>query len=76
MQPVERLDIELWTGDGKRIGVIARQRNLLPGVFTFGITGRDPAGTRLEPGEYVLRVIAYPAGGGRASVRSVPLTIA
>lgn len=75
LHPVERLDIELWTGDGKRIGVIARQRNLLPGSFTFAITGRDPAGTRLEPGRYSLRVLAVPADAGPPTARSVPITI-
>ncbi|MGH3131211.1 MAG: hypothetical protein ACRDNX_10375, partial [Gaiellaceae bacterium] len=75
VQPVERLDIELYTGDGKRIGVIARQRNLLPGRYTFGLTGRDPGGQRLKKGRYRLRIVAIPTGGGLATVRSLRFAI-
>jgi hypothetical protein len=75
IQPVERLDIELFTGDGKRIGVIARVRNLLPGRFAFAITGRDPGGQRLKPGEYSLRLVAVPVGGGAARTQLLPFTI-
>ena len=75
VEPVERLDIELWTEDGKRIGVIARQRNLLPGRYTFGITGRDPGGAKLKPGRYRLRILAFPTPGGRRTARSLRFTI-
>jgi hypothetical protein len=75
VQPLDRLDIELYTGDGKRIGIIARLRNVLPGRYAFGITGRDPAGTRLEPGEYRVRVAAWPAGGGPASRKPLQFTV-
>jgi hypothetical protein len=75
VEPVERLDIELWTEDGKRIGVIARQRNLLPGRYSFGITGRDPGGAELKPGRYRLRILAFPTTSGRATVRSLVFTI-
>ena len=72
---MSRLDIELWTSSGKRIGVIARQRNLLPGRYTFGITGRDPGGQRLKAGPYRLRVLAFPTGSGRATSRFLPFRI-
>jgi subtilisin family serine protease len=75
VQPVERLDIELWTGDGKRIGVIARLRNLLPGRYAFGITGRDPGGQRLDAGVYRLRLVAIPTGDGLATRRSLKFAI-
>jgi hypothetical protein len=75
VQPLDRLDIELYTGDRKRIGVIARLRNVLPGRYAFGITGRDPAGTRLEPGVYRVRVAAWPSGGGAASRKALQFTI-
>jgi subtilisin family serine protease len=75
VEPVSRLDIELWTGDGKRIGVIARQRNLLPGRYTFGITGRDPGGQVLKQGDYRLRILAFPTGGGLATRRSLRFRI-
>jgi subtilisin family serine protease len=75
LEPVERLDIELWTDDGKRIGVIARLRNLLPGRYAFGITGRDPGGQRLEAGVYRLRLIAVPTGDGVPTRRSLTFAI-
>lgn len=75
VQPVSRLDLELFNTDGKRIGVVGRLRNLLPGRYAFGITGRDPGGQALEPAPYRLRVVAYPVGGGRASVRNVRFSI-
>jgi hypothetical protein len=55
--------------------VIARLRNLLPGRYSFGLTGRDPGGQLLAPGPYGLRVIASPAGGGRPTVRTVDFLI-
>jgi hypothetical protein len=75
VQPVERLDLQLWTGDGKRIGVIARLRDVLPGRYAFGITGRDPGGQRLKAGSYVVRVVAWPTGGGPATMKVVRFTI-
>ncbi len=75
VQPVERLDIELRTGDGEQIGLLARVRDLLPGRYAFGVTGRDPDGARLAPGAYTLRLVAVPAGGGRASTKSLQFEI-
>jgi subtilisin family serine protease len=75
LEPVARLDVEILTGDGKQIGVIARLRNLLPGNYAFGITGRGPGGDRLRPGQYRLRVVARPVGDGEPTVRAVPFTI-
>ena len=75
LQPVERLDIELWTADGERVGVVTRARNLLPGRFSFAITGHDPGGQELAPGDYRLRILAFPAGGGPATRRSLQFTI-
>jgi subtilisin family serine protease len=64
IEPVSVLDVELWTGDGKRLGVLARLRNLLPGRYALGLTGRDPMGRVLDPGVYVLRLRAHPVDGG------------
>ena len=64
IEPVSVLDVELWTDDGKRLGVLARLRNLLPGRYAFGLTGRDPMGRVLDPGVYVLRLRAQPVDGG------------
>ena len=60
IEPVGLLDLELWTPKGKRLGVIARLRDLLPGRYAFGLTGRGPDGKVLEPGTYVLRLRAQP----------------
>jgi hypothetical protein len=71
VQPLERLDIELRDAEGDRLGLLARLRDVVPGVFTFGITGRGPAGQILDPGQYRLRVIAVPTRRGAATRRSV-----
>jgi len=61
---VELLEIELWRG-GTRIGLLARRRDVLPGRYTFGLTGRSPTGDRLRHGKYVIRVVAHPGDGTR-----------
>lgn len=75
VQPVLELDVELRNGSGKRLGLLAQQRDLLPGHYTFGLTGRDPKGKVLRPGPYRLRLVAWPTGGGWPSVRSVDFRI-
>lgn len=72
--PLSHLDLDLWQ-EGKRIGRLVRLRNLLPGRYTFGLTGRDPAGRRLDPGRYMLRLVAYPPGEGPPSRQIVGFTI-
>jgi subtilisin family serine protease len=72
--PVSHLDLELWRGD-ERMGRLARLRNLLPGRYTFGLTGRGPGGRRLDPGRYRLRLLAYPPGDGRPSRQNVGFVI-
>jgi subtilisin family serine protease len=57
--PLSHLDLDLWRGQ-ERLGRLARLRNLLPGRYTFGLTGRGPAGRTLRPGAYQLRLVAYP----------------
>jgi minor extracellular serine protease Vpr len=69
--PVLRLDVEVWTDKGKRLGLLARLRDVLPGRYALGLTGRGPAGTPLEPGAYRVRVFAWPTGGGPPAVRSI-----
>jgi hypothetical protein len=61
--PLESLDVELYRGR-RRIGRLARLRNVLPGRYAFGLTGRGPLGARLPRGAYVVRVIGTPVGGG------------
>jgi subtilisin family serine protease len=72
--PVSYLDLELWRGD-ERMGRLSRLRNLLPGRYTFGLTGRGPAGRRLRPGRYRLRLLAYPPGDGPPSRQNVQFEI-
>ncbi|HEX4930210.1 MAG TPA: hypothetical protein VFV62_05815, partial [Gaiellaceae bacterium] len=62
LRPVSRLDVELWRGD-QRLGVLARLRDVLPGRFAFGLTGRGPRGGTLPRGAYTLRVVALPPDG-------------
>jgi subtilisin family serine protease len=73
LQPLARLDVELWRGQ-RRIGLLARLRDVLPGSYAFGITGRDPLGEELERGPYRLRVLAVPPAG-RAQGRSLSFRI-
>ena len=44
-----RLDVELRTAGGKRLGLLARLRDLLPGRYAFGLTGHGPTGQLLDP---------------------------
>jgi hypothetical protein len=74
IQPVARLDILLYAASGQYLGVMARLRDLLPGSYSFGITGRGPTSARLAPGSYELRLAAWPtlprpAKPSRAQVR-------
>lgn len=72
--PLEELSIDLYRSD-RRVGRLALVRDLLPGRYSFGITGRGVNGRRLPPGAYVLRLTAIPVGGGDADVERVPFTI-
>jgi len=72
--PLSYLDLELWRGR-ERVGRLARLRNLLPGRYTFGLTGRGPAGRRLRPGRYTLRLLGYPPGDSPPSRQFVQFTI-
>jgi hypothetical protein len=69
--PVDRLDVLLYRSSGGFVGRLAQLRDLLPGTYAFGITGRGPFGKRLPLGVYRLRVVAVPVGGGAASAREV-----
>jgi hypothetical protein len=73
--PVLRLDVELWTKHGKRLGLLTRLRDLLPGRYAIGLTGRGPGGKVLKRGTYRLRVFAWPTGGGVPTVRSIRFRI-
>jgi hypothetical protein len=75
VQPVARLDLLLYTAGGTFIGVLAKQRDLLPGVYRFGLTGRGPTGAALPPGSYEIRIVAQPVLRGTASRTKVSFRI-
>ena len=62
LRPLSRLDVQLWH-NGKPLGLLARIRDVLPGRYAFGLTGRGPRGGALPRGKYVLRVLAVPPVG-------------
>jgi subtilisin family serine protease len=70
VRPLELLEVQLRRG-GELIGVLARRREVLPGRYTFGLTGRGPGGERLRRGSYVVRVVARPGDGVRQQVEDV-----
>ena len=75
IEPVGLLDLELWTPKGERLGVIARLRDLLPGRYAFGLTGRGPDGKVLAPGTYVLRLRAQPVDAADGTPPSTADTV-
>jgi subtilisin family serine protease len=75
VQPLSRLDLELWSPDGGRIGLLARLRDVLPGRYSFGVTGRDPTGQVLPSGDYQLRLRAYGTEPGPPTVKTVSFTV-
>ena len=76
IQPVLRLDLELRDAAGKSLGLLARLRDLLPGRYAFGVTGRNSHGGVLKPGRYRLRLSAWPTTPGAPTVVSIPFEIA
>jgi hypothetical protein len=74
LQPLAELAIDLYRGD-RLLGRLALVRDVLPGRYSFGITGRGVRGARLPPGAYVLRLTATPVGGGATDEQLVPFTI-
>jgi subtilisin family serine protease len=73
--PLSRLDLELWSPTGGRIGLLARLRDVLPGRYSFGVTGRDPTGSVLPKGEYQLRLVAFATDDGPPTIRTITFTI-
>jgi hypothetical protein len=63
--------LQLLRGDGTDLGVLVRLRDLLPGRYAFGLTGRSPAGNVLGRGTYIVRIVAYPSLPGPASRKQV-----
>ncbi|MFL5945914.1 MAG: S8 family serine peptidase [Gaiellaceae bacterium] len=75
VQPLARLDLELWSLDGGRVGRLAQLRDVLPGRYSFGVTGRDPTGAVLPNGDYQLRLLAHGTDPGPPTVKTVGFTI-
>jgi minor extracellular serine protease Vpr len=75
IQPVGRLDMVLTSAYGTTLGLLVRMRDLLPGRYAFGLTGRDPNGNTLPAGDYTLTLTAVPPDGSRPTSRSVTFTI-
>jgi hypothetical protein len=75
IRPVGRLDMRLTSSYGTSLGLLVRMRDLLPGRYAFGLTGRDPQGNKLPAGDYTLTLTAIPPDGSRATVRTLKFTI-
>ncbi|HEU5010119.1 MAG TPA: S8 family serine peptidase, partial [Gaiellaceae bacterium] len=70
VRSVELLDVELWRGE-TRLGLLARRRELLPGRYTFGLTGRGVTGARLPRGRYTIHLLAFPGDGTRKQLDAI-----
>jgi hypothetical protein len=68
--PLSELVVDLYRGE-RRVGTLARLRDVLPGRYAFGLTGRGPRGARLPSGTYELRVIGKPVSGAAPTVVNV-----
>jgi hypothetical protein len=75
IQPVGRLDMVLSDSSGTSLGLLVRMRDLLPGSYAFGLTGRDPNGNVLPSGDYTLALTAVTPDGTRATLRTVRFSI-
>jgi minor extracellular serine protease Vpr len=75
IRPVRRLDLVLEDEKGKPIGLLVRLRDLLPGRYSFGVTARDPDGFALDPGRYVIQLIAWPTAPGEPTAVSVSFEV-
>jgi hypothetical protein len=71
IEPVGVLELELSTASGRRLGMLARLRDVLPGRYAFGLTGRGPHGKALPDGDYVLRLRAHPVDGDDGTPPSI-----
>jgi len=71
LRAVSRLELELWTKKGQRLGLLTRLRDLLPGNYLIGLTGRGPGGQVLGRGSYRLKLTAFPTSSGRPTTRIV-----
>jgi minor extracellular serine protease Vpr len=74
VRPLDTLEVRLLR-NGELLGVLARRLEVLPGRYTFGLTGRAPDGDPLSAGRYTVNVVARPGKGMRRFVESVPYVV-
>jgi subtilisin family serine protease len=60
IEPVARLDVLLYSSSGGFLGVLATVPDLLPGTYSFALTGRGSGGAVLPAGGYEIRLNAWP----------------
>jgi len=75
VEPALRFDVFLRDGEGRSLGLLARLRDVLPGRYAFGLTGRAPDGKLLAEGDYSVRLVAWPAAGGSPVTRVVRFSV-
>ncbi|HEY2327741.1 MAG TPA: S8 family serine peptidase [Gaiellaceae bacterium] len=68
-----QLSLLLYSASGRYLGALAEVRDVLPGTYAFGITGRGSAGSVLARGGYQVRVVAR-SPQGATSRAIVPFT--
>jgi subtilisin family serine protease len=70
VRPLEALEVRLYRS-GVLLGLLARRTEVLPGRYTFALTGRGPGGDRLPRGTYTVRVQARQGEGIGRQVESI-----
>ncbi len=69
---VQKLEVRLVDARGKDHGALGGLHHALPGIYTFGLTGVDAAGTRLKAGRWQLHVRYVPASDPDGAWREGP----
>jgi subtilisin family serine protease len=75
IEPVSLLRLDLLRADGSFVGTLLTLRDLLPGRYAFGLTGRGPSGKVLAAGDYAIRVTAVSSLAGPQSRNQVAFAI-
>jgi subtilisin family serine protease len=74
VRSVDVLDVQLWR-ESRFLGVLSQRRELLPGRYAFGLTGRGPRGEPLPRGRYLVRLVARPEDGTRRQVEQLDYVV-
>jgi subtilisin family serine protease len=75
IEPVAKLNVLLYTSGGTFLGRLATVPDLLPGTYSFALSGRGPGGAVLRPGGYEIRLVAYPTLRGAPTKMKIPFRI-